>query len=185
MALQRLPGSAQRYLDTDTGETISRRQYEKRFRPEAAERRETLYQLEKQERRRATGFIQRETLSENKRYWMQRYAEQAAARRGTTDRKELEIARQPGSEFNRLWAQAERQGFEGGSGSAWDALTYRAGAKGGAENEHERSKYLAVVAWYMRNTNVGSERWVSRGDAGRFTWEGMPDSQRASIRAIS
>lgn len=181
MALLRIPGPAQRYLNTDTGETISRRQRDKLERPQALTQRESVYRLEKQERVRRTSFIERATLSENKRYWMQRYAEQAAVRRGTDDRTQLAIARQPGSEFNRLWAKAEAQGFEGGAGTAWDALTWRAGAKGGAENEHERSKYLAVIAWYMRNDNAGSERWVARGNRGRFDWAGMPDSYREGI----
>ena len=188
MAFQRLPGSAQRYVNTETGETISRRQYEKQFRPEQIQQRETLYQLEKQERRRATEFIRRESptrLSENKRYWLQRYSEQMAVKRGITDTEARRIAQQPGSEFNKLWAQAERQGFEGGNGSAWDALTWRAGAKGGAENEHERSKYLAVIAWYMRNTQVGSEKWVARGDAGRFTWDGMPSGEREHVARMA
>lgn len=181
MALQRLPGSAQRYVNTETGETLSRRQAEKILRPEALQAREVRYQLERAQRREAVGFIPRDTLSENKRYWMQRYAEQAAVRRGTNDRQELARARMPGSEFNRLWAQAEAQGFEGGPDSAWDALAWRAGAKGGAESESERSKYLAVIAWYMRNDDVGSERWVARGGAGRFTWPGMPESERETI----
>lgn len=181
MALQRIPGSAQRYVDTETGETVSRRQAEKLLRPEALRERETRYRLELAERREATGFIPRDTLSTNKRYWLQRYAEQAAVRKNTNDRIEAERARMPGSEFNRLWAQAEIQGFEGGPNSAWDALTWRAGAKGGAESENERSKYLAVIAWYMRNTEVGREQWVNRGDSGRFAWPGMPDNVKREI----
>jgi len=173
MALIRIPGSAQRYLDTDTGETISRRQRDKIERANAIQQRETAYKLEKQERRRNSAFIPRQRLADNKRYWLQRYSEQMAVRRGISDRQAIEIARKPGSEFNRLWAQAERQGFEGGSGSAWDRLAQRSGAKGGEENENERNKYLAVIAWYMRNEEIGQERFVERDARGRFVRHGQ------------
>lgn len=176
MAFIRLPGTAQRYADTETGETISRRQYEKIARPTQIAAREQRYRVEVQERRAAISFIPRTRMDENKAYWRQRYAEQYAVRHNIDDREAKRITFQPGSEFNRLWAQAERQGFDGGEGSAWDALAYRAGAKGGAENEAERSKYLAVIAWYMRNDYVGAERWVDRGAKGQFDWPGYKAS---------
>lgn len=181
MAYKRVPGSAGRYVDTETGDTISRRQYEQLTRPREVANREDRYRARRIERRNATGFISPITMAENKRYWLQRFSEQAAVRNNTTDAIERDKAMRPGSEFNRLWSAAQAEGFDGGSGSAWDALSYRAGAKAGDENEAERNKYLAVISWYMRNDKAGNERWVARGNAGRFTWDGMPDSDRRRI----
>lgn len=176
MALTRVRGTS-RYVDTDTGETISRRQYEKQQFPGRVEAREARYRSGLEERRQTRETIIEEIGAEqynqNKRYWLQRFSEQYAGRRGMTDREAREIQRQPGSEFNRLWARAEAQGFDGGQFSAWDALTWAAGARGGAENEHERSKYLAVIAWYMNNDEMAEQAWLEKDDDGRFTWPGM------------
>lgn len=182
MAYVRLAGTAQRYLDTDTGETISRRQYEKITRAEQVTQREARYTERLRERREHTGFISRDRMAENKRYWLQRFSEQEAARRDVSDREMLARESMPGSRFNRLWAQAQREGFEGQQGSAWDALTRMSGARGGIENESERNKYLAVIAWYMRNDRMGQQRWVARGARGRFAWEGMPRNERQRLR---
>jgi hypothetical protein len=158
---------------------MSRRQAEKRTRPVEIAAREERYMVSKRERREATGFIKRDTLTENKRYWLQRYAEQWAVRHGTTDVLARRRALLPGSEFNRLWAASERQGFQGGTGSAWDAMAWTAGAKGGAADESERNKYLAVIAWYMRNDEIGEERWVDRNARGQFDWPNMPSGEVA------
>lgn len=176
MRWQRVRGSS-RYVDTETGETISRRQFEKQVYPERIAARESRYREalaeRKAEREAIIEEIGEEAYAQNKRYWLQRFSEQYAGRHGITDRQAREIMRQPGSEFNRLWARAEAQGFDGGQFSAWDALTWAAGARGGAENEHERSKYLAVIAWYMQNEEMAEQAWLEKDEHGRFTWPGM------------
>ena len=143
--LVRIPGSAQRYVDTATGETVSRRQAEKQIRPAELAAREYRYRERVQERRAESRHIRPEVQRENKRYWMQRYAEQYAVRHpGMTDREALEIAKKPGSEFNRLWARSEASGMKGGEGSAYSELAQKAGVEQGADLE---GGYLARILW--------------------------------------
>ena len=168
MAHIRIPGTAQRYRDTETGAELSRRQAEKIRRPIEVRERDIRYRKSVRERATARAFIARDMLANNKRYWAQRYAEQYAVRHGMDDRQALVIARQPGSQFNRLWAAAEREGFDGGVGSAWDKLAMAAGAKGGYESEEERRRYLSVIGWHTRNDEVGRQIWLARDEHGQF-----------------
>lgn len=182
---RRIPGTAGRYIVISTGETISRRQFERLTRAEALAEREARYHERLVQRRAATAFIPRAVESGNRRYWRRRYAEQMAARRGTNVNVEFERAGHAGSDFNRLWAQAELAGFEGGVGSAWDELTAAAGARGGADDQNERNKYLAVIAWYTRNTRAGNQRWLRKNKRGRFSWPEMGPLQRRLITRLA
>jgi len=167
-----LGDKAGRYVNTNTGEVISRRQGEKLVKPQQLAVREKRYKERKQLRRTNVGRIkiERQTEDDNKRYWRQRWAEQYAVKNGITDVEALELSKKPGSRFNKLYAAAESEGFDGGDGSAWDYLTWEAGAKGGSEDADERSKYIAVLSWYMSNKGMASEGWVDRSSKGRFTY---------------
>lgn len=184
MPFIRVSGTS-RYFDPETGETISRRRYEQLERPAQLEQREARYFERLEKRREMRAPIPREIRDNNKRYWLQRYSEQSAGRfnveakkRGDairiTDTEARRRALVGGSEFNRLWARAELEGFEGGSGSAWDRIAFVAGARGGADDQHERSRYLAIIGWYTKQGNVGSQPWMRRRSDGRFTYPGLP-----------
>lgn len=173
-----LPGTGgRRFLDTATGENISRRARDVRvLGAERVRARDVRYEQRRDVRREVERAIGPSIVSENKRYWRQRWAEQwAATRRGMTDADGRRVADRANSRFQQLWIQAEVQNFEGGPGSAWDQLARESGAKGGEENEHERSRYLAVIAWYQKDDEgIGAEKWMERGADGKWTYPGMP-----------
>ncbi len=169
MALERIKGDrAGRYRDTVSGAILPRRQAENLIRPTQQRARDISYRERNRQRAEAVSFIPKATLDKNKAYWRARYRDQLAGHMMeagwpedmTTVDRAAAIVASPGGEFNRLWNQAKAEGFEGGAGSAWDKLSYKAGARGGSENERERSKYLAVIAWYQRNDEAGKERWI-------------------------
>lgn len=190
MAYRRVPG-ASRYVDDATGETISRRQFEQQTRSEQIAARETRYRVRLEARRAARDRAVAPAIrNANKAYWRQRFAEQYAAsfnvgamRRGVsdrmTDREAVEIAKAGGSKFNRLWAVAEAQGFEGGGlRSAWDELARIAGARGGEEDENERARYLAIIGWYTEHGSTGSEPWMEKDSEGRFKYPDLVERLR-------
>lgn len=190
MAFVRVRGTS-RYVDNETGESISRRQYEKRERAQNIAAREQRYSSRLAVRREARDrAVSPEIRRANKAYWRQRFAEQYAAsfnvgamRRGVsdrmTDRQALEIAKQGGSRFNRLWSVAEAQGFEGGGlRSAWDELARIAGARGGEEDENERARYLAIIGWYTEHGTVGEQPWMEKDSEGRFIYPDLVERLR-------
>ncbi len=143
--LVRIPGSAQRYYNTETGKEISRRQRDVLVNKPAVIAREARYQERVRERRSASAYIKPEVQSNNKRYWLQRYSEQYALRHpGMTDREALEIAKRPGSTFSRLWAEVEREGFAGGEGSAVFKLGDEAGVY---KREELEGGYRGLQFW--------------------------------------
>lgn len=155
---------------------MSRRSYEKITRPEALAARESRYRQSSGVRRELEKLIGPSVVSDNKRYWRQRYSEQYAIVLGVSPEEAKRRMDLPGSSFNRLWSRAELEGFQGGPNSAWDRLAFLSGAKGGMEDESERSRYLAIIAWYMRNDTIGHQPWLVKGGHGQFVYPGLPDS---------
>ncbi len=189
MAFQRISGTS-RYVNSETGETISRRQFERLSRGEQLSEREQRYSQRLSERRAARDrAVSPEVRNQNKAYWRQRYAEQYAAtfnvramRRGSSermsDREAVAIAKQGGSKFNRLWAVAEAQGFEGGTASAWDEIARVAGARGGEDDENERARYLAIIGWYTQHGDVSTEPYMEKDSQGHFRYPDLVERLR-------
>lgn len=179
--------NSSRYRNEQTGEDISRRQYERRFRPAQLAKREAVYKERKAARREALGPLtpeDRGKLADDKRYWRQRFAEQYAHAHGIDDRKAYDIMGRPGSMFNRLWAASEGDNFNFRPGSAWDELTKYAHAVGGLGAENERARYLAIIAWYTRLGEAHTEAWMRRNNKGQWTYPNLSSRQKAEITRI-
>jgi hypothetical protein len=173
---RRLSGKSQRYVNTETGESISRREHDKRTKGAEFVRARDIRYRERKKAGLVPTRIPRDVREQNRRYWRQRAAEQWAGFRIGGVRTDREALADPDFQafFDSIWAEVERENFEGGEGSAWDELAWFAGAKGGSDDATERARYLAIIGWYTGHGQAHRERWMERAANGRFTYPGLP-----------
>lgn len=183
MAWRRVPGTAGRYVDTDTGETIPRRRYETQIlgRSQQVRARDVRYRAARAQRpiqRAIAATVLGTTLEQadtNKEYfrvrWARNIAGQSTRVRGPifTVEDVLETSTRANSPFERLWRQAINERFDASPGSAFDRLVGGAGMMtgytGASAGDYARSHYLEYVRWLMEHDDLDDLGEASDFDA--------------------
>lgn len=117
----------------------------------------------RRERLQAVEHIVPAIRRDNYEYLLQRATEQQAGRELLRDpfRRPPNLdaikarMRASGSEFNKLYRAAEREGFAPREGGALGALLYYAGLRSGVGGTaEERQRYITMVQWYLEHESL-------------------------------